>query len=108
MLITQTAEVFDGRGFGGRGFGLGDGFRLFLPGFIGMLLLAVLVGLGVWLLTRNRVSSSVDPLRHAAARYASGKISRLEFERIQQDLAAGSVRPVDPPASTPAGTTPPL
>lgn len=102
--MTMSMEL--ARGFGGRGgFGPG-GFGFFLPGLLAMLLLASLVGVGVYLLTRRRASSTTDPLRHAAARYASGKIGRVEFERIQRDLAATESgvtpeAPADMAAATP-------
>ncbi len=106
VLMMQMGALLDGRGFGGGGFGRGDGFGFFLPGLIGMVAMATLVGLVVWLVLRNRVSNSADPLRHAAGRYAAGKIGRVEFERISADLGAAETapprageRPADPPAS---------
>jgi uncharacterized membrane protein len=61
-------------------------------------LLAGLVVLLVWSLRRPRLSTGdADPLRRAAARYASGDIERVEFERIQRDLTT------PPSATTPLG-----
>jgi uncharacterized membrane protein len=94
------------RGFGGRG-GFGpDGFWFFFPGLLAMLLLAGLVGLVVYLVTRSRATSSSDPLRHAAARYASGKIGRVEFERLQRDLAAAESGTILEAAPDAEATTP--
>jgi uncharacterized membrane protein len=69
-----------------------------------LVLLLVVVGTLVWLLVRTFASPRTeDPLRRAAARYAAGKIERVEFERIQRDLAAVETAPV--PASAPATTS---
>jgi hypothetical protein len=61
---------------------------LFLLVITGLLIL----GLYVY---RRRGFVDTDPLRRAAARYAAGKIERVEFERIRSDLIeAGSRRPL--------------
>jgi len=60
-----------------------------------MLMLALLAGLLVALFLsfrRPRMGGAdADPLRRAAARYASGDIERVEFERIQRDLSTATV-----------------
>lgn len=55
---------------------------------------------------RRRGSLADDPLRRVAARYATGKIERVEFERIQRDLDAVAEVPVAPVATPPESDTP--
>lgn len=59
--------------------------------FDGWLLLTLVV-LGLvafgYVLYRRRGILADDPLRRAAARHATGRIERVEFERIQRDLHA--------------------
>jgi uncharacterized membrane protein len=68
--------------------------RNFLDWLFPILMLALLVGLVAalfWSFRRPRLGSGTDPLRRAAARYASGEIERVEFERIQRDLTSTTV-----------------
>jgi putative membrane protein len=54
--------------------------------------LVVLVALGLWALLRTgrttarRGDTTLDALEIARGRYASGEISREEYERLRQDL----------------------
>jgi uncharacterized membrane protein len=56
------------------------------------LLVLVFLAAIVFLLLRPQLGRAVagdaDPLQRAAFRYATGEIERVEFERIQHDLAA--------------------
>jgi uncharacterized membrane protein len=64
------------------------------------LLVAALVVVIVWA-TRNRAPVTHDPLQMAAARYASGKIDRIQFEQIQRDLGGATASvpgPGEPPS----------
>ena len=65
--------------------------RDFLDWFFPILMLALLATLVVsviWAFRRRPVvAGNGDPLRRAAGRYAAGEIERVEFERIQHDLA---------------------
>lgn len=69
--------------------------RDFLDWLFPILMLLLLAGLLVLLfraLRRPQASGvDTDPLRRAAARYASGDIERVEFERIQHDLSRTAV-----------------
>jgi uncharacterized membrane protein len=69
--------------------------RDFLDWFFPILMLALLAALVVtvvWAFRRRpAVVGNGDPLRRAAGRYAAGEIERVEFERIQQDLARAPV-----------------
>jgi uncharacterized membrane protein len=69
--------------------------RDFLDWFFPILMLALLAALVVvviWAFRRRPVvAGNGDPLRRAAGRYAAGEIERVEFERIQQDLARAAV-----------------
>jgi len=59
-------------------------------GIFGLLLLAGIVLIVVWLATRYRAPSGgagESPLDILKARYARGEISREEFERMKQDLS---------------------
>jgi hypothetical protein len=97
MIRQRGGELFEH--FGREpGFWFG-GWLLFI------LLLLGLVAFGVWLF-RRRGTFDDDPMRRAAGRYASGKIERVEFERIQRDLsvAARSASPVPPAAPPSEGT----
>lgn len=100
--------LFDRRG---PGIGMGPDFveRGFgfhpLWGPLSLLVLASLVGLAVWLIMRGRAASHADPLRQAAARYASGKIDHAEFSRIERTLAASTAPPNVPSDTPPAPGT---
>ncbi len=80
--------------------------RFFAGWAIWLLMFLVVVGALVWLLVRTfNHPRTADPLRRAAARYAAGKIERVEFERIRRDLAA--VEPAPTPLPDAAPPTPP-
>ena len=68
------------------------------------LVLMALVAFGLWWSRRWGVLGD-DPLRRAAARYASGKIEQVEFERIQRDLDAAASAAAVPRATPPAVPT---
>lgn len=70
------------------------------------LVLLGLVALGYFLYRRRGLLAD-DPLRRAAARYANGKIERVEFERIQRDLGPGAAVTTAAAASPPAEAEPP-
>ncbi len=84
----------------------GNGLRLF-GGLLILLVIAAIVATVIWLVTRNRTNAATsvarfdhlgdDPLKLAAARYASGDIDRDQFEQIRTDLLT----------TTPATDTPP-
>lgn len=71
------------------------------PGLFGwifpVLLLGLLTAVAVVLIyslsRRPAHLTDSDPLRRTARRYASGEIERVEFERIQRDLAGSSQEP---------------
>lgn len=55
-----------------------------------IILLAALVFIVFRLARRSPIAAGGEPLQRAAARYASGEIERVEFERIQRDLTAST------------------
>jgi uncharacterized membrane protein len=69
--------------------------RDFVDWLFPILMLVLLAGLVVLLFRsfrgRHLTDIPADPLRRAAARYAAGDIERVEFERIQHDLAGAAV-----------------
>ncbi len=83
------------RGFDPMGPG-GDGWWL-AGTTIGTVLFLAAIAAIVWLIVRAVSGPRTDdPFRRAAARYAAGKIERVEFERIQRDLrTVGQVTPTE-------------
>jgi hypothetical protein len=95
-----------------RDFGFPDHFGRDPGWWFGGWLFFVVVVLGLvalgYFLYRRRGILADDPLRRAAARYATGKIERVEFERIRHDLdAVTAVAAAPVAASPPPGSEPP-
>lgn len=83
-----------------RGFEWGPGFDgwMVLSPPVGGLVLLLLAGLAGWLVCRALCARRTDdPLRRAAARYASGRIEWVEFDRIRRDVTATA--PTEVPAA---------
>lgn len=76
-------------------YGYGRSFAEWLFPILLIALFVALIVVVIWSLRRPpALRGDTDPLRRAAARYAAGEIERVEFERIQRDLAPSAANPL--------------